>query len=214
MKRIPKSILNISSTYLFVLTIGLLLIFTSCNKDDDSGQDLMPDFGSETIDDQTYTQNTAITTLTLPDAMGGDGTLTYSLQPALPAGLSFNAASRQLSGTPTAAAAMAEYTYKVADADNDEATLTFDITVEAPDDKMPTFGSETIADQTYTQNMEITTLTLPEATSGNGTLTYSLAPGLPTGLSFNATNRQITGTPMAGASTTEHTYKTADADND
>ena len=211
MKRISKSILSLSSTYL-VLTIGLLLIFTSCNNDDDSGEDLMPGFGSETIADQTYTQNTAITTLTLPAAMGGDGTLTYSLSPALPTGLSFNATNRQLSGTPTAVAAMAEYTYKVADADNDEAMLTFDITVGA--DNMPTFGSETIADQTYTQNTAITTLTLPEATSGNGTLTYSLAPELPMGLSFNATNRQITGTSMVGASTTEHTYKATDADND
>ena len=43
--------------------------------------DLMPDFGTATVADQSYVQNTQITTLNLPQATGGDGTLTYSLSP-------------------------------------------------------------------------------------------------------------------------------------
>ena len=58
--------------------------------------DLMPDFGSETIADQPYTQNTAIAAITLPEATGGDGTLAYSLS-TLPPGLAFNATTRVLS---------------------------------------------------------------------------------------------------------------------
>ena len=41
---------------------------------------------------------------------------------------------------------------------------------------LPTFGSETIPVQTYAVNTAIGTLTLPPATSGNDTLTYTLAP--------------------------------------
>ena len=108
---------------------------------------------------------------------------------------------------------MTEYTYKVTDADKDTDSLQFDLTV-IEGNKVPSFGNETIDDQTYTQNTAITTLTLPAASGGDGTLTYSLSPTLPAELNFSATNRQITGTPMVGASTTEYTYKVVDADND
>ncbi len=89
----------------------------------------VPTFGSATIDDQTYTQDTAIETLTLPEATGGDGTITYVLTPAPPAGLTFDAATRELTGTPTAVATEVTFTYTAMDADNDAVTLTFSITV-------------------------------------------------------------------------------------
>ncbi len=94
----------------------------------------IPTFGNATIDDQTYTQGTEITSLTLPAATGGDGTITYTLSPAPPAGLSFDPGTRELTGTPTAVATAADYTYTAADADDnmaadDAATLTFTITV-------------------------------------------------------------------------------------
>ena len=84
-------------------------------------------------------------------------TLTYSLTKqcgsALPAGLSFDASTRVLSGTPTDATAEATYVYTATDEDNDPVTLEFDITVEA--DVPPTFGAETIDDQTYVENVAI-----------------------------------------------------------
>ena len=58
--------------------------------------------------------------------------MTYSLSPALPAGLSFDATTRTLSGTPTGLQATTSYTYKVVDANADEATQSFNITVLAP----------------------------------------------------------------------------------
>ena len=42
-------------------------------------EDLQPVFG-DAIDDQIYLQNSAIATLTLPVATGGDGVLTYTLE--------------------------------------------------------------------------------------------------------------------------------------
>ena len=45
----------------------------------------------DAIENQSYTQNTAIATLTLPTATGGDGVLTYALSPSPPDGLTFDA---------------------------------------------------------------------------------------------------------------------------
>ena len=78
---------------------------------------------------QSYTVGMAIDTLTLPEASGGDGTLTYSLAPEVP-GLTFNAGTRQLTGTPTAAGTY-NMTYTVTDTDGDPATLNFVVTVTA-----------------------------------------------------------------------------------
>ena len=96
--------------------------------------DTAPDFGTATAANQDYVVNSAITNLVLPQATGGNGALTYTLTPALPAGLTFNASTRTLSGTPTASKASATYTYKVTDADSNTAdsdadTLTFTIAV-------------------------------------------------------------------------------------
>ena len=98
----------------------------------DNDGDNIPDFGvSTTIPAQTYTQFTAITNLTLPAAVGGDGTLVYSISP-LPAGLSFNAITRTLSGTPTTLQAATDYMVTVTDADGDTDTITFSIAVAPP----------------------------------------------------------------------------------
>ena len=89
-----------------------------------------PHFGQAAIDNQVYMENTEIDTLTLPEATGGDGTLTYALTSVLPAGLSFDAAARTITGTPTEPQDAKEYTYIATDADGDEASLTFTIEVE------------------------------------------------------------------------------------
>lgn len=91
-----------------------------------------PTFGSATIRDSSVTVNQALHA-TLPAATGGDGTLTYSLSPALPTGLSFNRSSRVLSGTPTGPQGRTRYTYTVTDADGDTDTLSFTIAVVAPE---------------------------------------------------------------------------------
>ena len=96
--------------------------------------DTAPEFVSRTVSNQRYTVGAAIPALTLPAATGGNGTLTYSLTPALPEGLSFDPASRVLSGTPTTSQAATSYTYTVTDSDAtgpDSDTLTFDIEIVA-----------------------------------------------------------------------------------
>ena len=143
--------------------------------------DLEPTFGQAAIDNQSYTESTDIGTLTLPAATSGDGTLTYTLTPEPPAGLSFDAAARTITGTPTEPQDATEYTYKVTDGDDDTAELTFTIAVA---NNPPSFGSDSVSSQSYTENTDIGTVTLPAATGGDGTLTYTLTLDPPAGLSF------------------------------
>ena len=153
----------------------------------------MPYF-SEQVVEQTYPAGVAITALTLPAANGGSGTLAYTLASPngglLPTGLSFDATTRALSGTPTAAGTF-ELTYTAIDSNTlDVASIMFPITVYPG----PVFAAA-VANQGYVVGALITPLTLPSASGGTG-LSYTLT-GLPAGLSFAATNRVLSGTPTA-----------------
>ena len=172
--------------------------------------------------DQTYTMGTAIPPLTLPPATGGTGTLTYTLRDAggndvdgtdnaVP-GLTFTATTRVLTGTPTTAATTA-LTYTVTDERGSTASATFDITVaDGVALNAPT-------DQAYTMGRPIPALTLPAATGGTGTLTYTLRDATGNdvdavdnavpGLTFDTTTRTLTGTPTTAA-TTALTYTVTD----
>ena len=96
-------------------------------------EDSSPSFAADAgPGNRTYTAGTAIDTLTLPAASGGDGTLTYTLEPDVP-GLTFSATTRRLTGTPTTAGNYA-MTYTVSDEDGDPDTLSFVIVVETGGD--------------------------------------------------------------------------------
>ena len=57
----------------------------------------------------TLTAGTPMTAVTLPEADGGSGTVTYSVTPMVP-GLSFDPGTRVLSGTPTVAGGYPSFT--------------------------------------------------------------------------------------------------------
>ncbi len=177
---------------------------------DDDSVDKQPSFGDKTISDMTLTQNRAMTSTVLPEATGGDGTLTYSLSPALPSGLSFDSSpsSRTLSGTPTATLAETTYTYTATDTDGDTATLTFKIAVSAAPAN-PTFNG-TIRDRTWVKNVSIGTVTLPAAIGGTGSLSYSLTGTLPAGVTFDSSARTLSGTPTKKQAAVTYTYKATD----
>ena len=167
-----------------------------------------------TVRDRTYTLGELISPLTLPEASGGNGALSYSLAPSVP-GLAFDTATRTLSGTPTAAGSY-EIDYQAHDGDanttaGDAATLSFTITVQAAErvDTAPTFAA-TVPDQTYTVGEAISPLALPEASGGNGALVYSLEPTVP-GLAFDITTRTLSGTPTAAGSY-DLEYRVEDSD--
>ena len=88
--------------------------------------------------EQEYTAGTAIDPLTLPEASGGNGTLSYSLMPPVP-GLTFDAAARRLTGTPSSAGSY-EMMYIVTDEDGDTDTLDFTITVSVDTSESGSLG--------------------------------------------------------------------------
>ncbi len=188
-----------------------------------AAMDTAPDFGSQMVDDRTYTRTMAISTMTLPPATGGNGDLVYTLAPnvatAIP-GLAFNANTRQLSGTPTTVVSAVTLTYTVTDSDPNNAagdtdTLTFSVTVEPEPDFAPDFGSESLDNQVYTTGVGIPAQTLPQATGGEGTLVYTLTPDVVTaipGLAFDAGTRRLSGTPTTATGAVMLTYTVRDTD--
>ena len=114
-----------------VATLAVVLTVTGC-EEATSVADTAPTF-SGIVADQSYTKGEAIAALTLPSASGGEEPLSYSLRP-VPSGLTFNSATRVLSGTPTTAGTY-DVEYKVEDGDannaaSDADVLTFTITVQ------------------------------------------------------------------------------------
>ena len=96
-----------------------------------------PTFGSETASDQTFAISCGAVSLQLPEATSGNGTLTYTLTPAIP-GLTLDPVTGMLSGTPATPAAAVALTYTVTDedynlTDADSPSLTFMVTVTADD---------------------------------------------------------------------------------
>ena len=100
-----------------------------------------PTFGSQTASDQTFAISCGAVSRQLPEATSGNGTLTYTLTPAIP-GLTFDPVTRVLSGTPATPAAAVALTYTVTDedynlTDADATSLTFIVTVTANDNTAP-----------------------------------------------------------------------------
>ena len=153
---------------------------------------------------KTYTVGTQIASLELPVVTGGTPPLTYSIEPALPSGLQFDAATRILSGTPTAPSAAAEYSYTVVDGVGARLSLPlFSIAVQTP-------AIEPLGVLTYEVGTAISPITLPEITGGTPPLTYSIEPALPSGLQFDAATRILSGTPLAPSAVVDYSYTVVD----
>ena len=146
----------------------------------------------------SFPQDSAIATVTLPQAVGGTGVLTYRLTPVVP-GLTFDTGTRVLSGMPTTPGTYT-MTYEVTDSMQDTAALGFTLAIVG-------FGRTTLDDVSYDHDAQIESLTLPEATGG--TFTYSVTPVVP-GLTFNSDAREFSGSP-ARAGTYPLTYSATDA---
>lgn len=95
---------------------------------------LIPSFGDASTPAQRYVVGAGIDPLTLPEATGGDGALSYALAPGPPAGLTFDPAARILSGVPERAMDAASFTLTATDRDGDTVRLVFTVEVVAAED--------------------------------------------------------------------------------
>ena len=160
------------------------------------------------VTNQSFNVGNAVA-LTLPAAMGGVGTITNALTGTLPTGLTFDATTRQISGTPTGRFTSAEFTFTATDTAGTVVTLTFNIEVTA---SPITFLPISIPNQTWRVGTAVD-VQLPLASGGVGALTLTIEPALPAGVAFNATTRQLTGTPTAESAATDYRYIATDTEN-
>ncbi len=127
----------------------------------------------------------------LPSSSGG-AVASYSVAPALPAGLSLHPTSGIISGTPTATAAATNYIVTASNtAGTTTATVNVTVNVAAPTNLVYT------TPVTYVVGTAIAPNT--PTNSGGAIASYSVLPALPAGLSLNTSTGVITGTPTAAA---------------
>ena len=190
---------------------------TAANEDDEEDTlgftievlpDSVPVFDG-TVPDQVLRVGTPFE-LQLPMATGGDGTLTYDLAPALPAGLTLDLDSRRITGTPTRPTARTAFTWRATDEDRDTASVTF--AMEVLPDSMPTFR-DSMRNQRFRVGSAVD-LPLPRASDGDGEVAYALTPALPAGLSLDSGRAAIVGAPTVAAASTSYAWTATDEDGD
>ena len=145
----------------------------------------------------TLTKGSAMSTVT-PSSTGGTVT-SWSISPALPAGLTFNALTGAVSGTPTSVSTSNSYTVT---ATNLGGSGTAVLTIQV-NDVSPYSIVYSGSPFTLTKGTAMTTAT---PTASGGTVTsWSISPSLPSGLVFSTSTGAISGTPTVMSTLTQYT---------
>ncbi len=159
--------------------------------------DIPPSTLAYSTNPATYTKGTAITNNT-PSSSGG-AVVSYSVLPALPAGLSLDTGTGIISGTPTAVAAATDYTVTATNSGG-FTTVKVNITVK---DVPPTALTYSANPAVYTKTVTITN-NIP-SNGGGAVVSYSVLPALPAGLSLSTSTGIISGTPTALSAAANYT---------
>jgi hypothetical protein len=151
------------------------------------------------------TPTTAYTATEIP------GTKTFTITPALPAGLTLNASTGVVTGTPTVTLVATTFTVTASDG-TASATATISLTITSAS---TTATAVTPTNQTLNGFIGVpiaatSAITAPAVT---GTKVFSITPALPAGLSLNGANGVVSGTPTALQSVRDHIITVADGVN-
>jgi hypothetical protein len=128
----------------------------------------------------------------------------YSVNPALPAGLALSSSTGVISGTPTAIATAAAYTVTAANATG-STTASVSITVN---DVPPTFAYPS---PSYGFTANTLAQTIIPITGGGAVTAWSVNPALPSGLTLDTENGKISGTPTAAAASATYMVTAANS---
>ncbi len=125
-------------------------------------------------------------------AAGGSGAYTFSIGAgSLPSGLTLNASTGVISGTPDSAGA-SSFTVTATDGNGAAGSRSYSVGVNGAMAVNPETLPNAIAGVAYVQTLL--------ASGGNGSYTFSVSSGsLPAGLALNASTGAIAGTPMTAA---------------
>ena len=178
----------------FSLTVVFVLLCGCANN----GSSVMAPTGlNYAAGTAVYTKGVAIPSDN-PTSSGGTAT-SYSVSPALPAGLALSAITGIVSGTPTVVAANATYTVTASDSAG-STTTALSIMVN---DQPPSALSYAAGTAAYTVGVPITANA--PTNSGGTVISYTVIPALPAGLSLSTATGIISGTPIAAIAAAHYT---------
>jgi len=123
---------------------------------------------TQMVPSMVLTENTATASFTPVTGSGGVGTLSYSVSPALPAGLILSTTTGAITGTPAVSSANTSYAVTIADANNATATASFSLTVVSAPAITFTVPNHTYGDVPF--NVSATS-------NSTGAFTYSVISG-------------------------------------
>ncbi|WP_306599656.1 putative Ig domain-containing protein [Geothrix sp. 21YS21S-2] len=154
------------------------------------------------VNPAVFTRNAAIT----PDspANGGGPITSYTVAPALPAGLALDPSTGVISGTPQSANVATSYVVRGTNSYGScQATLILTVNDAAPAFSYPAWAHD------FQLNAPIAALA-PVNTGGSST-SWSISPPLPAGLALDPATGRISGTPTATASSQAYTVSAANS---
>ena len=145
---------------------------------------------------QSFVVNTAISgvkpTIT--------GTLTnFSVNPALPAGLTLDPNTGVIGGTPASVTATANYTISASGTGGAGTSAILSITVTAVPPSNVSYGATSL-----TLSAGVGSSTLTPTNAGGPVVSWSISPALPEGLSFSATDGSISGVPTVPSAAAQY----------
>ncbi len=162
---------------------------------------------------QSLTVGTAMASFSPLTPSGGATPYTYSVTTGtLPAGLSLNASTGAVTGTPSATYTAANVVFSVKDTNNVVASTTSTVSFTVVAATPSITATATTTAQSLTVGTAMTSFS-PLTPSGGATpYTYSVTTGtLPAGLSLNASTGAVTGTPSAAYSAANVVFSVQDA---
>ncbi len=200
------SLRNIAGVLRAAVTSAALLMLVACHGGNGPSNENGGEGGSSAPSGLSYTSpaqavaGTALADLT-PKV---SGTVTsYSVTPALPAGLSLDKSSGVISGTPSAAAPQATYTIT---ASNSAGGTTFALLL--------TVNPAAPSGLSYTSPVQMVVgvaITAMKPTVSGTVASFAVKPALPAGLSLNTSSGAISGTPTVAAAQASYTITASNA---